>query len=348
MKPFVKRLLALASAAAITISAIPAVHAVEFSQEQQTQTWTRLRNTSPEEQLPTLDRADPAAAPLTRLGMAQLVMDGYRTINGVTNEDLSQQDAVFLDTADIDVLNAYYLDLISEQSAGFYGPMENVSRQDFFTSCAMLLTAVGYPYVNDIAVDLHDFTDGGQILAYAAQPIQALLCLEIIEANEAGALEPTREITVEEAMEVLDRLVCFYAEWEQNPVKPQRYLGEDVADFALKYVGCRYVRGGQGPRKFDCSGFVYYVYKHFGYDLKPGARNQWSILDERVSKSELLPGDLLFFSRSGKASGIFHVGIYIGDGQFVHAANSRKGLIVSDMSEAWYANRYLGAKRAIG
>ena len=60
---------------------------------------------------------------------------------------------------------------------------------------------------------------------------------------------------------------------------------------------------------------------------------------------ELLPGDLLFFSRSGRASGIFHVGIYIGDGQFVHAANSSDGLIVTDIDHAWYANRYLGAKR---
>ena len=174
-----------------------------------------------------------------------------------------------------------------------------------------------------------------------------MLCLELIEADEQGALEPARAITAGEAAAVCERLVSFYTEWEKNPVEPQRYLGEEVAEYALRYVGCRYVSGGQGPKVFDCSGFVYYVYKHFGYDLKPGARNQWSILDERVSKSELLPGDLLFFSRSGKASGIFHVGIYIGDGQFVHAANSRKGLIVTDIDNDWYASRYLGAKRPI-
>ena len=60
-----------------------------------------------------------------------------------------------------------------------------------------------------------------------------------------------------------------------------------------------------------------------------------------------MPGDLVFFSNNGRSSGIFHIGIYIGDGEFVHAANSRKGVIVSDMDEAWYARRYLGAKRAI-
>ena len=347
MKPFAKRLLALASAAAITMSIIPAVHAAENTPEPVAQSWTRLQPAAPDEQIPALERAIPTESPLTRLGMSQLVMDSYRTITGITEAEMGEPEEMFLDTDDTDVLHAYQLDLVSEQSAGLYGPMEHVSRQDFITVCADLLESVGYPYMADIEIDLHDYVDGSQVLAYARQPVQALLCLGILFPTEQGALDPNREITVEEAMEMTTRLVDFYAAWEENPVQPQRYLGEDVAEYALNYVGCRYVRGGQGPRKFDCSGFVYYVYKNFGYNLKPGARNQWSILNDRVSKSELLPGDLLFFSRSGKASGIFHVGIYIGDGQFVHAANSRKGVIVSGIDEPWYANRYLGAKRPI-
>ena len=132
------------------------------------------------------------------------------------------------------------------------------------------------------------------------------------------------------------------------PVAPATKLREEVIATALSKVGCRYVSGGHGPTKFDCSGLVYWVYKQYGYDLQPGARNQWSTLDKSVKKADLLPGDLVFFSKNGKASGIFHVGLYIGDGQFVHAANSRKGVIVTDLDEAWNANRYLGAKRAIG
>lgn len=345
MKPLAKRLLALASAAAITLTTIPAVHAAEFTQEQEAQSWSRLQPASPEEQIPAAARAVPAEASLTRLGAAQLVMEGYRSITGVTDEELGEAELMFLDTEDSDVLNAYKLDLISGNSAGHYDPMEPISRQDFFTSCAAMLELAGYPYIRDITVDLEEYYDGVEVLAYASQPVQALLCLEIIEANEDGMLEPAREITLDEAMETLDRLVSFYTEWELDPVEPQHYLGEDVAEYALNYVGCRYVSGGQGPNKFDCSGFVYYVYKHFGYDLKPGARNQWSILDESVKKDDLLPGDLLFFSRRGR---IFHVGIYIGDGQFVHAANSRKGVIVTDIDDPWYANRYCGAKRAIG
>ena len=345
MNSFAKRLLALVSAAAITASVIPAVHGTELTTEEPAQSWARIAPAA--EQLPTQESIDPIAAPLTRLGMSQLLMEGYRTITGITDEELGEPEMMFLDTEDTDVLNAYSLDLVSGRSAGIYDPMAGVSRQDYFTACTDLLESVGYPYVDDIELDLNAYADGGEVLAYAAQPIRALLCLGIIQTGEEAVLEPSQEITVEEAMNTVNALVEFYSAWEEEPVEPQRYLGEDVAEYALRYVGCRYVSGGQGPRKFDCSGFVYYVYKHFGYDLKPGARNQWSILDERVSKNELLPGDLLFFSRSGKASGIFHVGIYIGDGQFVHAANSRKGLIVTDIDDAWYANRYLGAKRAI-
>lgn len=344
MKSFAKRLLALVSAAAITVSIIPAVRGAEQTPSVSTQTWVLQ---SPSEQSHTREAADPLTAPLTRLGMSQLLMDSYCALSGTTEEELGEPEMMFLDTMNPDVLNAWKLGLVTETSNGLYEPMESVSRQDFFTVCTELLEALGYPYVEDIELELSDYADGDEVLEDAAQSVRAMLCLELIEADENGALEPAREITAEEAIAVLDRLVEFYTEWEQDPVEPQRYLGEEVADYALRYVGCRYVSGGQGPSKFDCSGFVYYVYKHFGYDLKPGARNQWSLLSERISKSELLPGDLLFFSRSGKASGIFHVGIYIGDGQFVHAANSRKGLIVTDIDDAWYANRYLGAKRPI-
>ena len=344
MKPFAKRLLALVSAAAITASIIPAVHGAEQTPSVSTQTWT-LQTAS--EQLRSRQTADPLTAPLTRLGMSQLVMDSYRTLTGITDEELGEPGMMFLDTMHTDVLNAWELGLVTEAREGFYEPMESVSRQDFFTVCTGLLETLGYPYVEDIELELAGYADGDAVADYAAQSVRAMLCLELIEADENGALEPAREITVAEAMEIRDALVEFYSAWEENPVEPQRYLGEEVAEYALRYVGCRYVSGGKGPKVFDCSGFVYYVYKHFGYDLKPGARNQWSLLSERISKDELLPGDLLFFSRSGKASGIFHVGIYIGDGQFVHAANSRKGLIVTDIDDAWFANRYLGAKRPI-
>ena len=153
MKPFAKRLLALASAAAITLSIIPTLHAVETEQ----QTWARLAPAA--EQLPARAAVDPIAAPLTRLGMSQLLMEGYRTITGITDEELGEHEMMFLDTEDTDVLNAYSLDLVSGRSAGIYDPMAGVSRQDYFTACTDLLESVGYPYVDDIELDLEEYAD---------------------------------------------------------------------------------------------------------------------------------------------------------------------------------------------
>ena len=345
MKPFAKRLLALASAAAITFTTIPAVHAVN----------TRTTRAMPEAEsaeasqdlITTMVRTAFAAAPLTRQGLSTLVMDRYKSITGLTDEDLGQPEYVFIDSDDTNVLNAYHLGLMESQGAAFFGPQGTVSRQDFWAIAAGLLESVGYPYINDIVIDLSVYPDADQLTETASQSIQALICLEVLIPEAGTDLFPADPITYEDAAAVLERIEIFFSQWQEDPVKPQRYLGEEVAEFALNYVGCRYVSGGKGPRNFDCSGLVYYVYKNFGYTLKPGAKTQWSNLGRTVQKEDLLPGDLLFFSKNGRFSGIFHVGIYIGDGQFVHAANSRKGVIVTDMDEAWYSRRYLGAKRAI-
>ncbi len=347
MKPFAKRILALASAAAITLTTIPAVCGTELdaAATKPTKGWATLEAESKEELVPARARTATVTVPLTREGLCGMTMNAYKSLTDLTDEDLGEPLELFLDTTETDVLNAYHLGFVSEKTDGIFAPGETVSRQDFFTTAVRLLDALGYSYSDDIFVDLSTYPDAEDLLIYAVQPTRVLLYIGAIE--EDAALEPTRPVTMEEAVLILDQVMAFYAQWELDPVEPQRYLGEDVAEFALNYVGCRYVRGGQGPRKFDCSGFVYYVYKNFGYKLEPGARNQWSILDGTIKKADLLPGDLLFFSSNGRSRGIFHVGIYIGDGQFVHAANSRKGVIVTDIDDAWYARRYLGAKRAI-
>lgn len=297
--------------------------------------------------IPGTVKAAPMSGTISRQDLCQIAMRSYKLLTGLTDEDLGEPEQVFLDTDDRDVLNAYALGIINGRGAGIFDPDSPISRQDFFTISANFLRAIGYAYVDDIFVDLSTYPDSDRLAVYAAQPTQVLVCIGAVQGDDAGALNPTREIISQEAVTIFSRIIDFYADWEKDPVEPQPYLGEEIAEFALNYVGCRYVSGGQGPSRFDCSGLVYYVYKSFGWNLEPGARNQWSILDKSVKKADLLPGDLVFFSDNGKASGIFHVGICIGDGQFVHAANSRKGVIVTDLSEDWYANRYYGAKRVI-
>ena len=132
-----------------------------------------------------------------------------------------------------------------------------------------------------------------------------------------------------------------------NTVSPDAggtVAGRQVADFALQFVGYNYCWGGASPETgFDCSGLVYYTYKNFGYTLNRVACDQ-AQNGVHVEPSELQPGDILCFYSGGSYIG--HVGIYLGDNQFVHAANSSTGVIISDLS-GYYADRGYEARRII-
>ncbi len=120
--------------------------------------------------------------------------------------------------------------------------------------------------------------------------------------------------------------------------KSSKVTGEDIIAYAKKYLGYRYVYGTAGPNTFDCSGFTSYVYKHFGYSLNRTSGGQRSN-GKKVNKSDLKAGDILCFSG--------HVGLYIGGNKFIHAANPRKGVIISSLSESYYVKTYITARRII-
>ena len=122
-------------------------------------------------------------------------------------------------------------------------------------------------------------------------------------------------------------------------------MGQQVVDYAKQFLGVPYVYGGNGPSCFDCSGFTNYVYRHFGYVLNRGASSQLKN-GTPVSKSELQPGDLVFF-RYNTSYPASHVGIYIGNGQFVHASTNQYMVQISQLTSGHYANVYLTARRIL-
>ena len=122
--------------------------------------------------------------------------------------------------------------------------------------------------------------------------------------------------------------------------------GAEVVEYAKQYLGYKYVAGGSSPSiGFDCSGFTTYVYKHFGISLNRSSRDQIKN-GVAVSKNNLQPGDILIFNGSSNTS-IGHVGIYVGENDFIHAANSREGVIITSLSSSYYQKRYVGARRVI-
>jgi len=120
--------------------------------------------------------------------------------------------------------------------------------------------------------------------------------------------------------------------------------GSRVIAKAAQYLGTPYRYGGAAPGGFDCSGFTSYIFKQFGISLNRTAAGQYS-QGSTVSKANLIAGDLVFFNTSG---GISHVGIYTGNGKFIHSSSPRSGgVIYSALSESYYASRYVGARRVI-
>lgn len=106
-------------------------------------------------------------------------------------------------------------------------------------------------------------------------------------------------------------------------------LRQSIVDFALQYVGNPYVHGGNSLTKgTDCSGFTSLIYAEFGYSLSRTPSGQLSSNGTKIEYSEIQPGDIICYTSNGKTC--THVAIYIGDGQIVHAANSKKGIIIGE------------------
>lgn len=121
--------------------------------------------------------------------------------------------------------------------------------------------------------------------------------------------------------------------------------GQDIVDYAKTFLGVPYVYGGTSPSGFDCSGLVYYCYAHFGYTVNRTAAGL-AYTGRVVSSSELAPGDIILFT-STDGSYVGHTGIYIGNGQFIHAPHTGDVVKISSLSEDYYASHYWGARRVI-
>lgn len=136
----------------------------------------------------------------------------------------------------------------------------------------------------------------------------------------------------------------YVADYDSSNSGPSSNAVE-IANFALSFVGYPYVYGAHNPSTgFDCSGLVYYCFGQYGISLKRTANDQMNNNGTAVSRSNLQVGDLVFFGSGTYAN---HVGIYIGDNNFVHAANPSSGVRVSSMNETYYKNRYIGARRIV-
>lgn len=117
---------------------------------------------------------------------------------------------------------------------------------------------------------------------------------------------------------------------------------KEVKETAKKYLGSPYLYGGTSSKGFDCSGYITTVFKELGVSLPRSSASMYGV-GESVDQNDLIPGDLVFFNTSG--SGISHVGVYLGGGDFIHS-QTNIGVSITSLNDKYYwADRYVGAKR---
>jgi cell wall-associated NlpC family hydrolase len=119
---------------------------------------------------------------------------------------------------------------------------------------------------------------------------------------------------------------------------------QELQQFAMQLLDIRYRRGGRVPATgFDCSGFVHYVFAQvFGVDLPGNSAEQYHV-GKQIARTEMKVGDLVFFKTHGKR--ISHVGIYLGEGRFIHSPTTGERVRVSNLAENYWARRFAGARR---
>ena len=121
------------------------------------------------------------------------------------------------------------------------------------------------------------------------------------------------------------------------------YISRRVIQTSMEYIGVPYVFGGTSPSGFDCSGYVRYVFANAGVSLPRTADAQYEV-GYPVSTNELAAGDLVFFSTY--EYGPSHVGIYLGDGEFINASSSR-GVAIDSLNSSYWGSCYIGARRVM-
>ncbi len=173
---------------------------------------------------------------------------------------------------------------------------------------------------------------------YASAEYISLTPVEIPETQESevyiDAQPPVEEPTVS------------VPEITAPPTEEQLLLGQAIVQSAYQYLGCPYVWAAAGPDSFDCSGFTMYVFNLHNISLPHQSGAQYNY-GYSVPRDALIPGDLVFFSSSSKST-VAHVGIYIGNGNFIHASSgSAYSVTVSSLSANYYTKHYLGARRLV-
>ena len=300
--------------------------------------------------------------PITRAEMCQIALKAYTSLTGISHTAV--QTNHFTDTSDPYVSAAFELGIVNgyfnDDGSLSFRPDNHLTRAQFCKILYNFSQLLNTQYTTPPGDVLSGFVDADTVTATYNDAVRLMAHIGVMRGTTKHELLLNSDTSRQQALVLFFRYyktqrMMYQMQIEALEDKNNEFSQSDdavteemnaVVNRALNFLGVKYVWGGTTPNGFDCSGFVQYIYREFGYTLNRVADDQYEN-GEFVSSDNLKPGDLVFFSDNGAVSGIYHVGIYIGDSQFVHAANSQRGVVISYLNEGYYAHYYYGARRIL-
>lgn len=289
---------------------------------------------------------------ITREEFGELALELYQFLVGEEIE-LGGQNP-FLDTQNPKIIAANSLGIIQGKGDGRFSPFDNINREELAVILYRTLKIAKPRF--DFSGDFdHYFSDSYLISSWAKEAINYLYVTEIMNGVGENRFNPKGNTTREEAIVTVKRIydkVLATERERKNSLTVSRSairtaennLRVQLQNLIPKELGKPYRWGAIGPNSYDCSGLVYYLYSKLGIKLPRTSREQATV-GSYVAKKDLQYGDLVFFARNGKT--INHVGIYVGNGNFVHAPQSGDVVKISTLLSGYYSNSYYTARRVI-
>lgn len=289
---------------------------------------------------------------ITREEFSEIAVKLYESIS--KKKPILPEENPFLDTQNTEIIIANKLGIIKGKEAGIFAPDDIITREEISVILYRTLQAAkpGYDYSE---IQEYIFTDQDEISPWAYQAVAYLYCVEIVNGLADNNFNPKGEASRQEAIVLAERMYEKVLVSERNPndtlivsrggsIRRESDLKSELKSLISQELGKPYKWGGTGPYSYDCSGLVYSLFGKLGISLPRTSKSQAKV-GTYVSKDNLLYGDLVFFAKDG--ANVNHVGIYIGNGNFVHAPSTGDVVKISTLTSGYYANCYYTARRIL-
>jgi hypothetical protein len=285
---------------------------------------------------------------ITREEFSEVAVNLYEALSG--QQGIVQEENPFTDTQNIKVIIANDLGIVKGVGDGKFAPDNAITRQEISVMLYRTLQTAKPKYDYSVTNN-HVFADNAMISDWAREAAGYLYGIEVVNGAGDNLFNPEANTSREEAIVLVERMYEKVLTSKDKLIvsrsgtsRQQSVLQAKLAKLISQEMGKPYQWGGTGPDGYDCSGLVYSLYGKLDIPLPRVSRDQARV-GVYVSKGELAYGDLVFFARDGK--NVNHVGIYVGNGLFVHAPETGDVVKKTTLRSGYYERSYYTARRVI-